>query len=90
MFVDDFLKKNVPQIKACMPESTYMIWLDCRELGLIGDDLKNFFIKDAKAGFNDGRVFGTGGEGFMRINVACPRTIVEKVLLQVQEAVSRL
>jgi cystathionine beta-lyase len=89
-FVDDFLKTNVPQIKACMPESTYMIWLDCRELALKGDDLKNFFIKDAKAGFNDGRVFGTGGEGFMRINVACPRAIVGRVLLLVHEAVSRL
>lgn len=89
-FVDDFLKANVPQIKAVVPESTYMIWLDCRELGLKGDNLKNFFIKDAKAGFNDGRVFGTGGEGFMRINVACPRAVVEKVLLLVQAAVGNL
>ena len=87
VFVDDFLKANIPQIKACLPESTYMIWLDCRELGLNGDDLKNFFIKDAKAGFNDGRAFGSGGEGFMRINVACPRAVVEKVLLRVQAAV---
>jgi cystathionine beta-lyase len=87
-FVDDFLKANLPQIKAIIPESTYMIWLDCRELGLQGDDLKNFFIKDAKAGFNDGRVFGTGGEGFMRINVACPRAVVEKVLLQIKVAVA--
>jgi len=87
-FVDDFLKANVPQIKAILPESTYMIWLDCRELGLKADDLKNFFIQDAKAGFNDGRVFGTGGEGFMRINVACPRSVVEKVLLQIQVAVA--
>jgi cystathionine beta-lyase len=67
-----------------------MIWLDCRELGLKGDDLKNFFIKAAKAGFNDGQVFGTGGEGFMRINVACPRAVVEKVLLQVQAAVGNI
>ena len=49
---------------------------------------EKFLIKDAKAGFNDGRVFGTGGEGFMRINVACPRSVVEKVLLQIQVAVA--
>jgi len=87
-FVDEFLKSNLPQIKACLPESTYMIWLDCRKLGLRGDTLKAFFIDDAKVGFNDGQVFGTGGEGFMRMNVACPQSLVEKALLQVKAAVA--
>jgi cystathionine beta-lyase len=86
-FVDDFLKWHIPQIKAIIPESTYMIWLDCRQLRLTGDELKDFFINDAKVGFNDGRVFGTGGEGFMRMNVACPGPMVKKALGQIKGAV---
>ncbi len=86
-FVDDFLKQHIPQIKAIIPESTYMIWLDCRELGFTGKELKDFFINKARVGFNDGRVFGNGGEGFMRMNVACPREVVEKAMRQIGEAV---
>lgn len=85
-YVADFCEKHIPKIKVLKPESTYMIWLDCRELGLEGDSLKDFFVKDAKLGFNDGRVFGTGGEGFMRINVACPKATVEKAMNQLREA----
>ena len=64
-----------------------MIWLDCRELGLAGDNLKDFFINEAKVGFNDGRVFGTGGEGFMRMNVDCNSAVVKKALEQIKDAV---
>ena len=63
------------------------VWLDCRELRLTGDELKDFFINAAKVGFNDGRVFGTGGEGFMRMNVACPRPMVKEALGQIKDAV---
>jgi cystathionine beta-lyase len=87
-YVDEYLKNHIPQIKAIIPESTYMIWLDCRELGLKGDALKDFFITKAKVGFNDGRVFGTGGEGFMRINVACPRVLVEQAMEQIKAALT--
>jgi cystathionine beta-lyase len=85
-YVAAFCEKHLPQIKIIKPESTYMIWMDCRELGLEGDALKDFFIKKAKLGFNDGRVFGTGGEGFMRMNVACPKATVEKAMEQLREA----
>lgn len=85
-YVAEFCEKHLPQIKIIKPESTYMIWMDCRELGLEGDALKDFFIKKAKLGFNDGRVFGTGGEGFMRMNVACPKATVEKAMEQLREA----
>jgi cystathionine beta-lyase len=87
-YVDEYLKNHIPQIKAIIPESTYMIWLDCRELVLEGDELKDFFISAAKVGFNDGRVFGTGGEGFMRMNVACPGALVEQAMEQIKAAVS--
>ena len=73
-FVDAYCKKHIPQIKVMKPESTYMVWLDCRKTGLEGDALKDFFVKDARLGLNEGRMFGTGGEGFMRMNLACPRS----------------
>ncbi len=85
-YVAEFCEKHIPRIKVMKPESTYMIWLDCRELNLEGDELKEFFIKKAKLGFNDGLVFGTGGEGFMRMNVACPKATVEKAMKQLREA----
>lgn len=88
--VEQFCKKHLPQIIPVIPESTYMIWLDCRKLGLEGDALKDFFITEAKVGFNDGRVFGAGGEGFMRMNVACPRSIVKEALERMKQAVNEL
>ena len=72
------------------PESTYMIWLDFRELKLSDDDLKNFIIHKAKLGFNDGPVFGPGGEGFQRMNVACPGSIVEEGMKRLDKAVKSL
>ena len=86
LLVKDFCDDHLPQITPIMPESTYMIWLDCRKMGLEGDALKDFFIRNAKVGFNDGRVFGKGGEGFMRMNVACPKSIVEEALRRIKEA----
>jgi len=85
-FVIDFCEKHIPQIKVIKPESTYMLWLDCRETGLNGEALKDFFINKAGVGLNEGIQFGTGGEGFMRMNVACPKTTVEKALMQIREA----
>jgi cystathionine beta-lyase len=85
--VEDFCKAHLPMIAPVAPESTYMIWLDCRKMGLEGDKLKVFFIKQAKVGFNDGQVFGQGGEGFMRMNVACPRSVVLEALNRIKAAV---
>jgi cystathionine beta-lyase len=59
------------------PEATYMAWLDCRGLGLDDAGLKDFIIKKARLGLNDGPTFGSGGSGYQRINLACPRSIVE-------------
>lgn len=84
--VEDFCKKHLPEITPIIPESTYMIWLDCRKMGLEGDALKEFLIKKAKVGFNDGRVFGQGGDGFVRMNVACPRSLVLDALERVKNA----
>lgn len=88
--IDDYLKEKIPQIKMIRPEGTYLVWLDCSALELKGKDLKDFMVQDAGLGFNDGRMFGTGGEGFMRMNVACPKQTVLDALIKLEKAVKKL
>lgn len=82
-YLDLCLKEYMPSISMRKPEGTYLVWLDCRGLGLPQKDLKTFFFTEAKLGLSSGSSFGKEGEGFMRINLATPRATVE-------EAVSRL
>lgn len=86
--VMDYLNERIPQIKPVRPEGTYMIWLDCRSLKMSGSELFTFFIEKAGVGLNEGSAFGPGGEGFMRMNLACPRSIVEKALKQIDNAIN--
>jgi len=82
-YFDMCLKEYMPSITMRKPEGTYLVWLDCRGLGLDYKGLKSFFFEEAKLGLSTGLSFGKEGEGFMRINLATPRSTVE-------EAVSRL
>jgi cystathionine beta-lyase len=88
-FVDNFLKNNIPQIKMMKPDASFLLWLDCRKLGLNNDELVNFFVEKAKLALNDGEMFGIGGEGFMRINIGTPKAVIEKALQQVLTAISK-
>ena len=90
MFVYNYFKNNIPQIKPNIPEATYLIWLDCRELGFKQEELEEFMLKKAKIGLNPGRVFQKDLVGFMRLNSACPRSILEKALSQLKKAVDNL
>jgi len=89
-FVDNYLKQNTPKIKAIIPESTFLIWLDCRDLGLNSSELKDFFYNKAKVAVNEGVSFGQEGEGFMRLNIGSPRSIVEKAMTQIKHAYDKL
>ncbi|HHT05008.1 MAG TPA: putative C-S lyase [Hydrogenispora sp.] len=89
-FLLDFFATRIPAIKPVPPEGTYLVWLDCRRLPLTPDELKAFFIHEAKVGLNDGRTFGPGGEGFQRINIACPRPLLAEALHRIEDAVGRL
>ncbi|SHI81268.1 MalY/PatB family protein [Lutispora thermophila] len=89
IYVKEYCEKNIPQIKTYLPESTYLMWLDCRDLGLNGDELVSFMVNEAHLGLNDGRSFGAKN-GFMRLNVACPRYILEKAMDNLNIAVNRL
>jgi cystathionine beta-lyase len=71
------------------PEGTYLIWLDCRELQLNAENLNKFFIEKANIGMNNGIAFGTGGEGFMRINVACSRGTISQSLNNIEKAIKQ-
>jgi len=85
-FVVDFLKNNIPQIEPMVPEASFLVWLDCKELGMETDDLFDFFVKKAGLGLNKGTVFGPGGEYHLRLNVACPKSILEKAMGQLKTA----
>lgn len=88
-FTDRFLKENIPQIKAVIPEASFLIWLDCRELKLKQTELVNIFVSDAKLALNDGVTFGVDGEGFMRFNVGTSRSVVEKALNNLKKAINK-
>ncbi|GHV10256.1 cystathionine beta-lyase [Bacteroidia bacterium] len=79
-FVDNYLKTNIPQIKAFIPEASFLVWLDCRELGLNQKELDDLFVNKAKLALNTGEMFGKEGIGFMRMNIGCPRAILEQAL----------
>ncbi len=85
-----FFRQRVPQIQVAPPEGTYLLWLDCRGLGLDQAGLRNLFLKHAKVALNDGRLFGPGGEGFMRMNIGCPRSILQEGLERIERAVKNL
>lgn len=85
-----YFNKFIPKITMVRPEATYMVWLDCRELGLSDDDLRDFFIKKARLGLNEGRTFGPGGSGFMRMNIACPLSTLKDALEKLKNAVDGL
>ena len=90
MFVHNYLKDNIPKIKSNIPQATYLIWLDCRELGLNQKELEEFMLKKAKLGLNPGRAFQKDLEGFMRLNSACPRAVLKKAMEQLKNAVNEL
>ena len=79
-FVRDYLKKELPQIKLIEPEGTYLLWLDFRALGMTEKERENLIVNQAKLWLDSGAIFGQVGEGFERINVACPRATIKEAL----------
>ena len=86
-FVQDYFKEHIPSIKPLRPQATFLVWLDCRELGLDHKGLIDLFVNKARLALNDGETFGPGGEGFMRLNVGAPRAILEAALERLAVAV---
>ena len=85
-YVLSYVSEHLPQVHAIVPEGTYLVWLDCRELGLNDAALKQFFIQQAGVGLSPGRLFGEAGSGFMRMNIAAPRSLITTALQRMAAA----
>jgi len=89
-YVINYCSTLIPEILPVRPEATYMIWLDCRKLGMTGKELQEFFVEKAKVGMNEGSSFGPGGEGFMRMNIGTTKMNVMKAMEQIEKAVASI
>lgn len=85
--VAKFIEAHLPRIRLVHPEWTYLLWLDCRDLGMDDGELKRFFVREAKLGLSPGTVFGQQGTGFMRMNIGAPRQHVMTALQRLHQAV---
>lgn len=90
LLLENFIKTNLPKVKVMKPEATYLIWLDFREYGMKDKELFGFATEEAKVGLNNGGRFGTGGDGWLRINIGCPRSILEEALERLKMAFGKL
>lgn len=88
-FVITYLKEHIPGVKALRPQASFLVWLDCRGLHLTHDELVHLFVDKAHLALNDGAMFGPGGEGFMRMNVASARSVLHTALKQLQDALNK-
>jgi cystathionine beta-lyase len=89
-FCAAYLLEKIPQIKLIRPQGTYLIWLDCKSLGIDEKKLDDFFANQAKIWVDDGQIFGQGGAGFVRINIATRLAVVKQAFGQLDEAVRGL
>ena len=88
-FVEDYCREHLPAIVPVRPEASFLVWLNCKGLGLNHDALINLFTEKAHLALNDGEMFGPGGEGFMRLNIGCPRAKLKKALDQLVQALQK-
>lgn len=86
-YLKAFIDNEVPPLKLTNPQGSYIAWLDCNGLNMTSDELNSFFINEAGLGLINGTQFGEEGKGFMRINFACPRPVLEKAMKQLKVAV---
>lgn len=89
-YLEEYISENIPQIGVIKPEGTYLVWLDCRELGLDSAGLNKLMLEGARIFLDDGALFGPEGEGFQRINIACPRAILVEALERMKRAIDDL
>ena len=81
-------RTRMPQLRLIEPEATYLPWVDFSGLGLSAPELERFIVERAKLWLDGGRIFGAGGAGFQRFNIATPRAILQQALDQLEKVVS--
>ena len=89
-FAIDYIKNHMPQLKVKKPEGTYLLWVDFSNLNVDKEDLKNALINKGRIALSDGSSFGIGGDGYYRINLACPRSMVLEGLKRIEFAIKSL
>jgi len=89
-YIRKFLGNNIPEIKMIEPQGTYLLWLECRDLGMEPHALQKFMIEDAKVGMEDGYIFGEAGRGFMRMNIATQMSVLIRALNRIKTAYDRI
>ncbi|MEQ2456875.1 MalY/PatB family protein [Flavonifractor hominis] len=86
LYLDQYLREHMPKIRCQKPEATYLMWLDCSGLGLEQEELKRFFVEDARVGVEEGTLFGGASASFMRMNIGCARATLKQALEQLESA----
>lgn len=86
-FLRQYIQENIPEVHLIEPEGTYLVWLDFRELGLSEEDLEDLIVNKANLWLDSGAIFGKVGEGFERINIACPRSFLKEALDHLKAAI---
>lgn len=89
-YVAEYIHAHMPKIRVMKPMASYLVWLDCRALGLSQTQLNGWFVSEARLALNDGETFGKEGIGFMRMNIASPRSVLRQAMEQLHEAYKRL
>lgn len=89
-FVLNFLAKELPSIKCHKPDATYLLWLDFSQWGMTQDELNHFLVDRARLGMSSGTIFGKGGNGFQRMNIGAPRSVIAQALEQLKVAAAEL
>ena len=87
-FLEEHINENMPKIKVIKPVGTYLVWLDFTSLSMTPKELKDFMLKNAKVWLDDGYIFGEEGNGFERINIACPRSTLKEALVRIKNALN--
>jgi len=85
--VVDFVRRELPQLSVVAPEATYLAWIDCRRSGIVGNPYE-FFLRQARVALSNGPDFGTGGEGFVRLNYGCPQATLVEALTRMKAALA--
>jgi len=89
-YLEQYVTEYIHQLDVIRPEGTYLVWLDCRKLQLERMELKRLMFEQARVYLDDGFIFGPEGDGFERINIACPRKVLVEALDRIRQAISRL
>lgn len=89
-FVRNYQKKYLPEFDIMPREGTFLLWIDCRRLGMSDEELEQWFIKEARVGVYMGNIFGPEGRGFVRMNIAAPVSVLEEALMRMKKAYEKL